>query len=89
MTTQAHASSPTAARALADLRIDGARADIAKAREAVATSIDALRHQAALWLDWREWIRRNPVILLSGVFLFGALLGSRRHHAQHKERTNV
>lgn len=53
-----------------------AEADIEKARESVAQSILALERELSRAFDWREWIRRRPILAVAGAFMVGAFLGS-------------
>jgi hypothetical protein len=57
---------------------DQVRAEIARARQQIATSIVELRREVAQSADWRAWVRRNPMLFLSGAFVLGFVLGSRR-----------
>ncbi len=54
------------------------RADIARAREQIASSAVALREEMAMRTDWREWVRRRPGLFLSGAFAVGFLMGRRQ-----------
>lgn len=60
-----------------DPEIARAEAEIAKARESVAESITALQREISRTFDWRDWIRRSPILAVAAAFAFGALLGSR------------
>jgi hypothetical protein len=59
-----------------NVEIERAEAEIARARESVAESITALERQISSTLDWREWVRRRPILAVAGAFAAGALLGS-------------
>lgn len=61
-----------------DPRAEEVRADIARTREEVAASVQALRDELALRVDWREWVRRRPVLFIAGAFLLGVALGAHR-----------
>ncbi|MBI3180804.1 MAG: hypothetical protein HYZ28_01535 [Myxococcales bacterium] len=54
------------------------RDEIARARDQIATSAEALRRHMASSTDWREWVRRRPGLFLAGAFALGFLIGSRR-----------
>lgn len=55
-----------------------AEADLARARERVATSISALRDEVARQADWRRWLARHPLISVGGALALGLWLGARR-----------
>jgi hypothetical protein len=68
-----------------DPEIARAEAEIARAREEVFQSIVVLEQEVARVLDWRDWIRRKPILAMAGAFALGALVGSlgpsrRRRH---------
>jgi ElaB/YqjD/DUF883 family membrane-anchored ribosome-binding protein len=50
-------------------------AEIAKTRELVARSLGELQRELARAVDWREWIRRQPVLAVGVAFGLGLLLG--------------
>lgn len=54
------------------------RAEIARAREEIAASMVALRREVGMRTDWRRWVRTHPGLCLTGVFMLGFWLGSRR-----------
>jgi hypothetical protein len=54
------------------------RAEIARAREQIVASMDALRREVSMRTDWRQWVREHPGVCLTGAFLVGLWLGSRR-----------
>jgi hypothetical protein len=53
-------------------------AQIAGARERVALSANALQRQLTEVTDWREWVRRKPVLTLGLAFGLGVTLGRGR-----------
>lgn len=57
---------------------DEVRQEIARAREQIASSAEALRQEVAVVTDWREWVRRRPGACLAGAFALGFLIGCRR-----------
>jgi hypothetical protein len=64
----------------ADLRpktADEVRAEIAKAREQIQSSVVALREQVTVASDWRRWVRRRPGLFIGGCFALGFYLGYR------------
>ncbi len=61
-----------------DPEILRAEAEIARSREAVALSVVALQDEISRTLDWREWIRRKPLLAVALAFGAGALLGGWR-----------
>jgi hypothetical protein len=54
------------------------RAEIERAREQVASSVEALRGEIVSTVSWREWVRRNPYAAVVGAFLLGFLYGNRK-----------
>jgi hypothetical protein len=75
------------AAGLGDAALVQAEAEIAKTREVVARSLGELQRELARAIDWREWIRRQPVLAGGVAFGLGLLLGrpfrqprTRRHH---------
>jgi ElaB/YqjD/DUF883 family membrane-anchored ribosome-binding protein len=58
-----------------DPEILRAEADIARTRQAVASSVMALQQEISRAFDWREWVRRRPVEAVAVAFGVGALLG--------------
>ena len=53
------------------------RAEIERAREQIASSAEALRHEVAMRTDWREWVRRKPALFLMGAFAVGFFIAKR------------
>jgi hypothetical protein len=53
------------------------RAGIERAREQIATTAEALRHEVAVRTDWREWVRRKPALCLMGAFAVGYAIARR------------
>jgi hypothetical protein len=53
------------------------RAEIERARDQIASSAEALRHEVAVRTDWREWVRRKPALCLMGAFAVGFLIAKR------------
>lgn len=60
-----------------DPEIARAEAEIARARESVVQSITALQREISRTLDWRDWVRRRPILAVAAAFAVGALVGSR------------
>jgi hypothetical protein len=54
------------------------RLEIARARQQIATSAAALRHEVAMTTDWREWVRRRPLLCVGGAFALGLAISLRR-----------
>jgi hypothetical protein len=54
-------------RGLGARRADRARLNqsIAEARAELATTIGELRRAVSAELDWREWVRRNPLVAVA------------------------
>jgi hypothetical protein len=65
------------ALALRDPALVRAEADIARSRAQVARSLIELQREVARVVDWREWIRRKPLVAVSVAFGLGLLLGRR------------
>jgi hypothetical protein len=57
---------------------DEIRAEIEIAREQVVASARALRKEVSARVDWREWVRRNPLAWVGGAFVVGWLLSGHR-----------
>jgi hypothetical protein len=57
---------------------DEVLAGIARAREQITWSAQALRTEVATRMDWREQVRRNPLWFVAGAFTVGLWLGLRR-----------
>jgi hypothetical protein len=75
------------AAGLRDTAVAQAEAEIVKTRELVARSLGELQRELARAVDWREWIRRQPVLAVGVAFGLGLLLGrpfrqprTGRHH---------
>jgi len=54
------------------------RAEIERTRAELATSVTELREQVTQVTDWREWVRKRPLLTLGAAFMIGFLLGQRR-----------
>jgi len=54
------------------------RAEIERTRADLITSVSALREEVAARADWREWVRRRPLMSVGIAFTVGYLLGERR-----------
>jgi ElaB/YqjD/DUF883 family membrane-anchored ribosome-binding protein len=54
------------------------RAEIERTRAELATSVTELREQVTQAADWREWVRKRPLLTLGAAFMLGFLLGQRR-----------
>ena len=54
------------------------RAEIERTRADLVTSVSALREEVAARTDWREWVRRRPLLCVGLAFTVGYLLGERR-----------
>lgn len=55
-----------------------AESDVARARQRVAQSMEALRNEVARQVDWRSWVQRQPGLFVAGAFALGFWLGRRR-----------
>lgn len=53
------------------------RAEIARARQELATAATELRQQVAEKTDWRGWVRNHPGPVLAGAFVIGFWIGYR------------
>jgi ElaB/YqjD/DUF883 family membrane-anchored ribosome-binding protein len=54
------------------------RAEIERTRAELATSVSALREEVAHATDWREWVRKRPLLAVGSAFMIGFLLAQRR-----------
>lgn len=54
------------------------RAEIERTRADLMISVTALREEVAARADWREWVRRRPLVSVGLAFTLGYLLGERR-----------
>jgi hypothetical protein len=54
-----------------------AEQEIARTRERVSQSVLALRQAVARQTDWREWVRRRPLLFVAGAFALGVIWGRR------------
>lgn len=54
-----------------------AAGELERAREKFVLSMGAVERRVARTLDWREWMRRRPGLVLSLAFAVGAILGRR------------
>lgn len=54
------------------------RAEIVRARNQITLSAQALRTEVVTRMDWREWVRRRPLLFVAGAFTLGVMLGTRR-----------
>jgi hypothetical protein len=59
------------------------RREIERAREQLAQSAVALREEMAYRTDWRAWVQRRPLLLVTGAFAVGLMLGIRKA-GQHR-----
>lgn len=55
------------------------RAEIEKAREQIQSSVVALRYEVATATNWRQWVRRHPMLCLGAAFALGVYVGARSH----------
>jgi hypothetical protein len=55
-----------------------AEADVARARERVASSVVALRDGLVRQTDWRRWLADHPLAALGSALAVGYWLGCRR-----------
>jgi ElaB/YqjD/DUF883 family membrane-anchored ribosome-binding protein len=60
-----------------DLALVRAEAEVSSSRDQVARSVLELQRELARVADWREWIRRKPVLAVGLAFGLGFLLGRR------------
>jgi ElaB/YqjD/DUF883 family membrane-anchored ribosome-binding protein len=54
------------------------REEIERTRADLVLSVSALREEVAARTDWREWVRRRPLMSVGIAFTVGYLLGERR-----------
>ena len=54
-----------------------ARAEVERARTELESQAVALRERVSRGFDWREWVRRNPTLVLGTALAAGFLLGFR------------
>ncbi|XXF75766.1 DUF3618 domain-containing protein [Myxococcaceae bacterium GXIMD 01537] len=54
------------------------RAEIERTRADLLTSVTALREEVSARTDWREWVRRRPLLTVGLAFTVGFWLGDRR-----------
>lgn len=69
-----------------DLEIVCAEAEIARTREKVTLSVMALQREISRTFDWREWVRKKPVLAVAVAFGAGALLGRLRSTLDPRRR---
>jgi len=55
-----------------------AGAELERARDKFLLSMSAVEGEAARALDFREWVRRRPGLMLTLAFALGAFIGLRR-----------
>lgn len=61
-----------------DAALARAGAELERARERFFLSMSAVEREVARTLDWREWVRRRPGLVLALAFVVGAFLGRRK-----------
>jgi hypothetical protein len=66
-----------------DPEILRAEEEVARAREAATAKLLALQHELGRVLEWREWIRKRPLVAVAAAFGAGVLLGN-WHGALHR-----
>jgi len=54
------------------------RAEIERTRAELATTVTALRQEVAQAADWREWVRKRPLLAVGTAFAIGFLIAHRR-----------
>ena len=54
------------------------RAEIERTRAELATSVTALRQEVAQVADWREWVRKRPMLAVGAAFMIGFVIAHRR-----------
>ncbi|MCI0574430.1 MAG: hypothetical protein L0Y66_27165 [Myxococcaceae bacterium] len=64
------------------LSADEVRAEIARARAQISDSMVALRHEVSLRTNWRRWVHEHPGLCLTGAFVVGFWLGTRRRESR-------
>lgn len=69
-----------------DPEIQSAEAAIARARDAVTTSVTALQRELARTFDWRAWVAARPLEAVGVAFVVGVLLGHWHGPLVHKRR---
>lgn len=52
-------------------------AEIARTRQAIASSLAALQRELSQRFDWHTWVRARPILAVVTAFGIGALLGRR------------
>lgn len=62
---------------LTPLTVESLQREIERTRAQLAASALALREQVAQRLEWRQWVRRRPVLFVGAAFLLGWALGAR------------
>jgi hypothetical protein len=63
-----------------------AKAELARTRADVATSVMALHREISRAFDWREWVIRRPIKAVMFAFAVGALLGLIRVGVQQERK---
>ena len=69
-----------------DPEIVRAEADIARTRAVVTRKVMALQQELSRTLEWREWVRRRPLLALALAFGAGAWLGGWRSNFHPRRR---
>ena len=54
------------------------RAEIERTRAELATSVTALKQEVAQAADWREWVRKRPMLAVGAAFALGFVIAYRR-----------
>jgi hypothetical protein len=58
-----------------DAELAQAGAELDQARDKIIVSMTALECEITRTLDWREWVRRKPAIVLCLAFSLGLFVG--------------
>jgi ElaB/YqjD/DUF883 family membrane-anchored ribosome-binding protein len=54
------------------------RAEIERTRAELATSVTALKQEVAQAADWREWVRKRPLLAVGAALTLGFVIAYRR-----------
>ena len=54
------------------------RQEIQRTRQEVVLTAAALQEEVAMRTDWRQWVRRRPVLFMAAAFAVGFLIAGRK-----------